>query len=494
MPREPGSAALVSLGLDRSVAEPLYRQLYGQLRDAVLAGRLGPGARLPARRALAAELGAARITVVAAYDQLTAEGFIEARRGAGTFVARDLPPAGVAAPHGARMPAAGRRRGAARRGAQLAAVMPRAGAAHRAFVPGLPAIEAFPRELWARLLGRSWRGAAPALPGHDGSADHAPLLDAIAAHLGATRAVRCAAHQVVLVSGSQQAIGLAAQVLMEAGERVLVEEPGYPGLRGALIGAGLTLVPVPVDDEGLAIGSAAARAAGARLACVAPSHQYPLGVTMSLTRRLALLEWAARRDAFILEDDYDSEFRYAGRPLAALQGLDEDGRVIYVGSFSKVLFPALRLAYLVVPSDLVETFRRARAALGDHPSSLAQPALARFIAEGHLGAHVRRMRRLYARRQAVLAAAAARHLAGLATVAPHQAGMHLLARLTPALAARMDDRTAACLAAAHGITAPPLADYYWGRPGAPGLLLGYAAVPEAEIEPAVRRLATALGC
>jgi GntR family transcriptional regulator/MocR family aminotransferase len=302
---------------------------------------------------------------------------------------------------------------------------------------------------------------------------------------------------VLITSGAQQAVDLAARLLLSAGDRVWIEDPGYRGLRGPLTAAGLEVVPITVDDEGLSLQAGLERAADARLAVVAPSHQYPLGRAMTLARRLELLDWAAERGAWILEDDYDSEYRYGGRPLAALQGLDArrpdgGGRVIYLGSFSKVMFPSLRLGYLVVPPPVAEAFVRARAALDDHPSAIVQPALAAFIEEGHFAAHVRRMRTLYARRQQVLLAAGRRHLGGLLKLEPDDAGMHLLARLAPALARRMTDREAAGRAEAAGIAVSPLSSYFMEGPGAQGLLLGYAGVPDTEIHDGVRRLAKAL--
>ena len=262
-------------------------------------------------------------------------------------------------------------------------------------------------------------------------------------------------------------------------------------MRGPLRAAGLTLKPLPVDEEGLVVSAGRKLAPKARMAVVAPSHQYPLGVTLSLKRRLELLDWAREADAWIVEDDYDSEYRYAGRPLSALQGLEgAGGRVIYIGSFSKVMFPSLRLGYLVVPAPLVEFFRRARGALEDHPAVAIQPVLAAFIEEGHFAAHVRRMRRRYAGRQEALVDAAAKHLAGALQIAPDEGGLHLVAGLDPQL--RLDDREAARRADAREVSTPPLSGYYLGRPGRQGLLIGYAAVPQAEIEPGVERLARAL--
>ncbi|HZT20375.1 MAG TPA: PLP-dependent aminotransferase family protein, partial [Dongiaceae bacterium] len=317
------------------------------------------------------------------------------------------------------------------------------------------------------------------------------LRRAIADYLRLLRGLRCEADQVIIVSGTRQGMDIAARLLLDPGEAAWVENPGFPGLRGPLIAAGARLVPLAVDDEGLDL-SRAARAPRPRLICVTPSHQFPLGMTMSIARRLALLERARAENAWIFEDDYDSEWRYRGRPLAALQGLDGDGRVIYAGSFSKVLFGSLRIGYLVVPPAVLEPFLRARATLDDQPSLVAQPALAAFLSEGHFAAYLRRQRRVYRARQERALAAARRHLAGLLDVPPDPGGLHLIGYLTPGLARRMDDREASRRAAALGIAVPPLSDYWIGRPRRQGLMLGYATLPEAAIDPAMERLARAL--
>ncbi len=510
---------LLSLSLDAAAPEPLFRQLYGQLREAILSGRLRAGHRLPSSRSLARELACSRNTVVGAFDQLLAEGYLEGRQGSGTFVSSVLPDALLSARQGS---AAGDLAGAASVEAAAQAARPSLGARGRdlaalarpgersrggdgpAFVPGLPDLSAFPFEVWGRLLGRVWRHPSGRLARHGETAGYPPLRHAIADYLGAVRALKVAPEQVFVTSGAQQAVDLAARLLLDPGDRVWLEDPGYVGLRGPLVAAGAEPVPLAVDEEGLSVeaGRALDGRAGrrARMAVVSPSHQYPLGVVMSLGRRLELLDWARESGAWVLEDDYDSEFRYAGRPLAALQGLDPGGdRVVYLGSFSKVLFPSLRVGYLVVPPALVEPFCSARAALEDHPGMTVQPALAAFIADGHFAAHVRRMRTLYQARQQALLAAAARHLGGLLRLRPDEAGMHLVADLAPELAARMSDGEAAQRAQAAGLVAPPLSAYRFAgrRPGAAGagrqgLLLGYAAVPEAQIEPAVVRLAAAL--
>jgi GntR family transcriptional regulator/MocR family aminotransferase len=277
-------------------------------------------------------------------------------------------------------------------------------------------------------------------------------------------------------------------VLLDPGDPVWIEEPGYPPTRAVLVAAGARPVPVPVDAEGLSVVLGRALEPQARLISVSPSHQFPLGVTMTLKRRLELLEWARTVDGFVLEDDYDSEYRYAGRPLAALQGLDRDGRVIYVGTMSKVMFPGLRVGYMVVPEQLIDAFLAVRALVDAHPSSIAQAALVDFIGEGHLAAHIRRMRLLYALRQAKLIAAVGDRLGERLGLAPSAAGMHLVGHLAP----QLDDQAIAVAAAAAGIEAPALSGYYHGPAAARGLLLGYAGVPDAAVVPAVARLAQAL--
>lgn len=484
--------------LDASSPMPLYRQLYEWMRQAILAGQLGPGAKLPSTRVLAAELHISRNTVLNAFAQLLAEGYLEGKLGAGTYVSRTLPEELLhAKPRNASQPqVTPKERALSRRGAMLLATpaMPHPVIASqwgigRAFLSGIPALDHFPREVWARLQTRQWqRTSYDILLGYGEPAGYHPLREAIAAYLGTARGVRCTVDQVIVVSGSQQGIDLTARVLLNEGDAAWIEEPGYPGTRGALLGAGARLIPVPVDGDGLDVAAGIARCSGARLASVTPSHQFPLGVTMSLSRRLALLDWASRASAWVLEDDYDSEYRYGSRPLAALQGLDRAGRVIYLGTFSKVLFPALRLGYLVVPPDLVTAFTQAHVFTTQHAPILDQAVLADFITEGHFARHIRRMRTLYEQRQRVLVEAASHELDGLLNVSPANAGMHLVGWLPEGV----DEWAAARRAAAHDVDVLPLATYSLGSAQRGGLLLGYAGVGEREIHDGVRRLATAL--
>lgn len=489
MARHPIRPLMPPLEIDRRGPEPLHRQVYFAIRQAILNGALRPGARLPATRGLAADLGLSRNTVLAAFEQLHAEGYVDGRVGAGSFVSHRLPEAVLGAGAGP-PPASDRGRVRPRpsaRGARLAGLV-RGRAAARPFSPGLPELEQFPFDDWARLLARRWRRPRRAFLVGGDPAGYRPLCQAIADYLASARAVSCRPEQVIVVSGTQQALDLVARVLVNPGDPVWIEEPGYPPSAAVLIAAGARPVPVPVDDEGLSVAAGRNTAPAARLICVSPSHQFPLGITMSLKRRLELLEFARAVEGFVLEDDYDSEYRYAGRPLAALQGLDRDGRVIYVGTMSKVMFPGLRIGYMVVPEDLIDAFLAVRSLVDAHPSSIAQAALVDFIGEGHLAAHIRRMRSLYAARQAALIDAVRARLGERLQLAPSAAGMHLVGRLAPGL----DDRRVAEAAAAAGIEAPALSGYYQGPARARGLLLGYAGVPEAEMVPAVARLAAAV--
>ncbi|MPZ08990.1 MAG: aminotransferase class I/II-fold pyridoxal phosphate-dependent enzyme, partial [Kiloniellaceae bacterium] len=478
---------LLALALDRGAEASLQQQLYDQVRAIILAGGLAPGSRLPSSRALAEELGCSRNTVVSAFDQLLSEGYLEGHAGSGTFVSRVLPEdlLGLppAEPRGGRAgptpPAEPPRLSA--RGRALVGLRRRQHDPERAFMPGVPETDEFPFDVWARLHSRLWRHPSAQLLRLGAPAGLQALREAIARYLATFRGLACDWRQVIITAGAQQALDLTIQLLLEPGDAVWIEEPGYPGLRGPLIAAGARPVPVPLDGEGLVVEQGRRLGPAARAAIVTPTHHYPLGTTLSLARRLELLEWARDSGAWILEDDYDSEYRYAGRPLASLLGLasgrEEAGRVIYIGSFSKVLFPSIRVGYLVVPENLVDAVSAAQGALGAQPTALVQPVLAAFIEEGHFATHVRRMRRLYAARQAALVAAAERHLGDFLSVAPDDTGLHLMAWLTPAVAEGLGDRGAAEVAAATGIAVSPLCEYFTGRPDRQGLLLGYAAVP-----------------
>jgi GntR family transcriptional regulator/MocR family aminotransferase len=498
MPKRSLSPMRLIVTLAPEAAVPLHRQLYEGLRAAILTRELKAGARLPSTREMAADLSVSRNTVMVAFEQLLAEGYVESRRGSGTYVAEALPddqlrvrPSGAPA---ARMHARGRAIAPLAKRLMAINYLGSPGeVAPRAFRAGSPAVDEFPFGAWAKLLARRWRHPKLELLDYGDAAGYRPLREAAAEYLRESRAVRCTAEQVLIVSGAQQALALAMRVLTSPGEQAWIEDPGYTGARNAMLSAGLKLVPVPMDEEGILVSVGINRAQRARLAYVTPSHQHPLGVTMSLTRRLALLEWAARSDAWILEDDYDSEFRYALRPFPALQGLDQQSRVIYLGTFSKVLFPSLRLGYLVAPTDLIGAFVMVRARTETYSPLIEQAALTDFITEGHFARHIRRMRVLYAARQAALVKMADRELAGLLDVRPAAAGMHLIGWLSPDAPPDLHDHVIAQRAAARGVEAQPLSQYCLRPSSLPaakrnGLLLGYAALDEKAIRKGIRQL------
>ena len=353
MSRNGASIGAAALTLSESAAAPMYRQLYEQLRSAILDGHLRPGAQLPSTRGLAQELAVARNTVMGAYEQLLAEGYLEGETGSGTYVARTLPDEILHAP--ILRPVRPHPRtsvGLSQRGQIFSRDLLRLryDDPPKPFRPGVAALDELPFDLWSRLLAKHSRRASMQFLAYGDPAGYRPLREAIAQYLAAARAVNCEPEQVIIVSGAQQALDLAARLLLDSGEEAWIEDPGYNGARAALLAAGVKPVGVPVEDAGINVEAGERLSPRARLAYVTPSHQYPTGVTMTLARRLELLRWAERRKSWILEDDYDSEYRYASRPVASLQGLDTAGCVMYCGTFSKVLFPALRLGYLVVPS------------------------------------------------------------------------------------------------------------------------------------------------
>ena len=482
-------AWLGTLLIDPQEQAPLFHQVYLRIRELILDGTLPRGARLPSTRALATDLGLSRNTVLVAVDQLAAEGYVNSRVGDGTYVAVQVPedqesplwPATALAPP-QEVPAPR----LSRRGERIRATpIGRDSSAVEPFAVGLPALDEFPWPIWHRLWMRRSRDLDRGHLCYGDPAGYWPLRQAIATYLSAGRGVSCSADQVIVVSSSQQAIDVASRVLIDPGDAVWLEDPGYLGARGALAAAGAEIVPVPVDDEGLVVARGRALSPAARLAAVTPSHQYPLGATLSLARRLELLEWAREQEAWILEDDYDSEFRYGGAPLAALQGLDRCARVIYVGTFTKVVFPSLRLAYLVAPRGLVDTLVAARAFVDRHSPTLPQVVLADFISGGHFTAHIRRMRALYRSRRRFLVSALESRLGDMLQVKSHPAGMHLVAELPDGV----DDVCLARRATEQGLAVSALSRYYLGEDRRRGLLLGYSAVSSAAIQGAVDRLA-----
>lgn len=479
------------LSLDPASGIPLYRQLYAGLRQAILSGRLPPGTRLPASRELARQLGLARKTVTDAYAELMSEGYLEGRPGAGSFVSPELPDEAIAAPRPRELP----RRPAPPAGREpprlsawaraLPTPPPPPSALPYDFPVGVPAADAFPWDLWRQLLARHLRAATPALLRYGDAAGLPALRAAVATSLGRTRAVRASPEQVVITAGTVQGLDLLARLLVEPGDLVALEEPGYQGARRAFLAAGARLLPIPVDAEGLLVERLpTGDRERPKLVYVTPSHQYPTGVTLSLARRLQLLAWAEGQGALVVEDDYDSEFRYAARPLESLQGLDRGGQVVYLGSFSKTLSPALRIGFAVLPAALVEPFTTAKWLTDRHAPMLEQLGLADFLEEGHFERHVRRLRRLYQERRDAVLTAFARHLAGVAEPLPSESGLHLLARLAPGL----DENAFVAAARRRGVGLYPLGPYFHGPPAFAGLVVGYAPVPAPLIAVAFARL------
>jgi GntR family transcriptional regulator / MocR family aminotransferase len=499
MAKESAAFDLASLRTDRASSTPLHAQLYIQLREAITGGRLRAGTRLPSTRALSTELGLSRNTVQNAFEQLLDEGYLEGRVGSGTYVAAHLPEEMVAQrdfprangtrqklhTHDFTLPELSHRASvlsAARWPMSLPVDRP------RAFRLNIPALDAFPFDIWARLISQHLQQPTDYLLGYGEPAGYGPLREAISDYLGTTRAVKCCPDQVIIVSGSQQAFDLVAQVLIDPGDAVWVEDPGYIVARQPWVNAGAKIVPVPIDEQGLSVEAGESMNSKPRMVYVVPSHQFPTGATMPLSRRMQLLEMAGRSGAWILEDDYNSEYCYNGPPPAALQGLDEQGRVVYTGTFRRVMFPGLHLGYVVAPTSLVEAFHAARRLLDGPGTVFEQAVLADFISEGHFARHLRRMRKLYAARQETLIQIARRELAGMLSIEATASGMHLVGWLPQGV----DDRKVAKSAAAHQVEVQPLSPQSVGPVKRNGILLGFAGFDEQEIERGVCRLAAAL--
>jgi GntR family transcriptional regulator/MocR family aminotransferase len=473
----------------RDPSVPAYQWLSAALREAILAGRLRPGARLEATRAMAAQYGLSRGTIVSAYEQLRSEGYVEGAVGSGTYVNAVLPDDLLQVRRGTDLPRATRaahvRRVSsfAQRLRPFPAGEPRAA---RAFRPNQPAVDLFPTALWAQVASRRMRLApAKTLLGCD-PMGYAPLRETVADYLRTARGVRCTEAQVAVVSGAQEALDLLGRIVLDPGDRVCMESPGYLGAALIFEAFGAKVAPVPVDADGMRVPDPRTRSV--RLAYVTPGHQFPLGMTMSLPRRFELLEWARTTGALIVEDDYDSEYRFSGRPIPALQGLDQHDLVAFVGSFSKVLFPSLRLGYLVVPPDLIDLVAAAKSVTNRHAPVLDQAILCDFITAGHFGRHLRRMREVYADRLGVLLAEAERQLSGLLEISGVEAGLQTAGWLSPGITGA----AAAQAARARQVDVVPLSAYDLRPSTREGLQLGFAAVDAHEIRRGVRDLALAL--
>lgn len=471
---------------DRRSPMPRHRRLYESIRRSILAHRLPVGAKLPSTRDLARDLGVSRNTVLTAFEQLLAEGYVKAQTGSGTFVADTLPEAAGAAEPAPRIkarsgPIAGEQaaQAAARlstRGEKLARIAAGERYEIQPFAPGDPDFSIFPFKLWQRLQNKYWRDARPELLDYGSAGGYLPLRRALADYLRVSRSVRVATDQVLITAGTQQSLSLSAQLLADAGDLAWVEDPCYWGARRVFEAHDLVLRGVSVDAEGMN-PQGAGRLGEPRLIYLTPSHQYPKSVVMSLSRRRLLLDLAARKHAWILEDDYDSEFRYTGRPISSLQGLDTHERVVYLGTFSKVLYPGIKIGYMVVPPALVAPFKRALYDLQRPGQMMLQAALADFIEQGYFSTHIRKMRLLYGERRELLRRALQPILGSAATISSEESGLHLAILLPP----DCDDEELARRAADEGLSVRALSTYYLGANRERGLVVGYAYVTPEKI-------------
>jgi GntR family transcriptional regulator/MocR family aminotransferase len=491
MVKYPGGALLPTLLFDRNSKTPISVQLGCALREMILSGELKPGQRLPSSRTLASDQGISRTTAISVYEQLTAEGLIRSSIGAGAFVAEAL--------HGSQpAPSAGSGDSDSRRPPRLAHLSSEASEHYfprishpespRPFITGMAAFDEFPMALWSSLAARYWRRPRGLVLGYPPAEGAMELRRAVATHLRANRGVVCDPEQVFIFNGAQDAFNRIGNMLLDPGDTVWIENPGPIGARNSLISSGAKLVPLPIDGEGIDVAEGLRIDPDFRLAFVTPAHQHPLGVTMSLTRRFELLRAAERAGAWIIEDDYVGEFHYAGRPAPTLKSVDTSGRVIYVGSFSKTLFAALRLGYVVAPPELVDVFHRvAGATLQGAPTSL-QSIVASFIEHGHFASHIRRMRHVYGERIHTLVDAASRHLGGLIDVAPSDTGFHTIGRL----AEGFDESRVARRAAERGLLVSPICRFSITPVTQKGLVLGFSAIPPRMITAGVQALAATL--
>jgi len=482
--RLPNTFYLSLVTLNPSLNIPLYRQIYQGLRDAIVDGRLAANTKLPSTRDLAAIWGVSRNTLRNAFDQLIAEGYLTAIVGHGTFTLKQQTQP-ITTP--TKLPAE-RKRPISQIGQYLEPIgrsIHPAGPTATAFAVGTPGLDLFPYKIWNRIINRCQRNNTPHGIQINGIRK---LREAIASYLISARGLHCTADQIDIVPGSISGMHIASLALLNPGAQVWLEEPGYLNVAGVIKYRGADIIPVPVDSEGMDVQAGIHLAPHAQMAYVTPSHQYPLGVTMSLTRRYQLLNWAAYNNTWILEDDYDSEFRYDGPPITALQGLDNQHRVIYCGTFSKVMLPDLRLGYIVLPPDLIDVYTGVKMPLALYSSTLIQEAVAEFMLQGHFVRHIRRMRQHYQARRDALVEAVARHLSGAVELGQVACGMHTVAFLADTL----DESRVVHQARQVGIAATPLSPNYFATPKRAGIIIGFADVPPEAINGYIAKLAVAI--
>ena len=481
-------AEFLDLSVEPTSERPLFQQIYLMLRTAIISGTLAPGSRLPSTRQLADRLGVSRTSVLTAYEQLIAEGYVAGQAGSGTYVSQDVPQAIAAAPPPETKPQRNARRklsAAGERYLNLASDL--SVVQHSAFGTGCCSIDAVTVEAWRRISAQEMRRFNPVNLGYAHPAGEYDLRNEVAQYLRAARAVQCSPEQVVILSGAQQAIDLSLRVLIDPGDQVWIEDPSYFATRAALVAAGARLVPVPVDGEGLAVQTGLARAPKARAAYVTPSHQFPTGSVMAMSRRLELIAWAAQNGSWIIEDDYDSEFRYVGRPLASLQGLDRDGCVIYVGTLSKILFPGIRLGFAVLPHSLIPAFTAARFLADRQPPTPHQMIVAEFMRQGFLTSHIRRMRQRYREARDVVVESIRRELGDLVEIEEPECGIQLVMHFRDAIS----DLDVAAEARRDGVVTKPVSPLYLEAPARSGLVLGYSGFDPHQLRSAAVRLAKA---
>jgi GntR family transcriptional regulator/MocR family aminotransferase len=482
-----GWARLYAFEVDRAGDAPVFRQIYLQLRAAILSGALRPATKLPSTRELAEQLGVSRSAVVAAFEQLLAEGYASGRKGAGTYVASDLPEP-FAAIRGRRKRPVPAVKAAASSRERSGFIDVTTQSDERPFNLGRTLVDARTAELWRKLSARSLRSFGRHHLGYDDPRGMLELRKSVGDYLRAARGVRCDPEQIVITAGTQQAIDIVIRVMHGPGKDVWIEDPGYALTRLSLTAAGAKVCPIPVDQHGINVAEGIRRAPKARAVFTTPSHQFPKGIPLSMARRLELLAWARETGALIVEDDYASEFRYGGRPLASLQGLDDAERVIYIGTLNKALFPGLRLGYAVVPPSIVRAFVTARYLIDRQPSTLCQAVVAAFMEEGHFASHIRRMREMYRDQRDVLVTAIWRRLGAHLTVDPPDQGMHLVAYTRRGLS----DVTIERAAREHGVIVRAMSRLYVEAPVRSALMLGFSGYPRQIIAPAIARLARAV--
>ncbi len=495
MGRSSRQISLPFIKIDRRARRPLYEQLYEGIRAAILNGVLRPNDRLPATRLIAEEMGVSRNIVVIAFEQLVMEGYVQSRSGSGSFVAAEIPAGMEKAVRDKRgsdkkeIPRDPSRRLSGHFVQTLEHVVSPRNTVREESLPfqtGQPAFDVFPFAVWSKLAARVYRYLDFQHLGYEDAAGHYPLREVIADHLRVNRGVQCDADRILIVSGTQQALVLCAQLLLAPGDRYWMDDPGYVNARAVFTLFGGEPCPVPVTSEGMDIDFAIRHYPDARLAFITPSHQNPVGGTLPLAQRLRLLAWARDHRLWLIEDDYDSELRYRGKPIPSLQGLDTHGNVIYIGTFSKVLFPALRVAYMVLPDQEIFQAFKSLKALNDRQTALTdQLILTDFIKEGYFHRHLRKMRGIYNSRLQCLLNELDTHLSDFLSFTDPSAGMHLAAHFRQPV----DEARLLQLAADKGLVLPSLREYTFGSYDRPGVLLGYAGFPEEKIRKAVRALA-----